>query len=129
MTPEQTDLARRAVACAAWRWEDGMLDTWGQRGQGARGVWEGLPDVPLAARPECLPDITDPATLGCLLGMVREAYKDPWWVPYNVYDPNSGRLLWAGHGYGGGTVTAHFIGVVGVTSEAEVLVRALEGAP
>ena len=25
-----------------------------------------------------LPDLTDPATLGCLLALVREAWVDPW---------------------------------------------------
>jgi hypothetical protein len=49
------DLGRRAVACKHWRWMDGMV-TFGFVG-------------------EDVPDLSDPATLGCLLALVREAWK------------------------------------------------------
>jgi len=65
MTPELEALARRAVACKGWRWMPGMADHWGQR------LREGHWVDPAAA----LPDLTDPATLGCLLALVREAFK------------------------------------------------------
>jgi hypothetical protein len=77
MTPEMLDLARRAVACRGFRWMPGML-----------AVEQAVPGMALSARPVrvddywhevgvWLPDLTDPATLGCLLALVREAWGDP----------------------------------------------------
>jgi len=76
------DLARRAVACKHWRWMWGMAGCQGERvldvsisgsativdfeDHDSRGR---LPD-------EALPDLTDPATIGCLMELVREAYPD-----------------------------------------------------
>lgn len=57
-------LAKRAVACKHWRWMPGMLDE-----HGNRYVAEGR-----YPRRSVLPDLTDPATLGCLLALVREAW-------------------------------------------------------
>lgn len=79
MTPALEALARRAVACRGWRWMPGMLCADGtrlcrydgrQRWTAVKGgikvyVWAGIPDL------------TDPATLGCLLALVREAWGDP----------------------------------------------------
>lgn len=69
-----------------------------------------------------LPDLTDPATLGCLLALVRKSYGDDeaWAQPWHDTD-------------GGWTVTVneddrcHII-AEGDT-EVEALVAALEGAP
>jgi len=87
MTEEQIELGRRAVACKAWRWMAGML-----RGDGFRCTWVDEDERELAAPTWCangiewlnrragpkdLPDLTDPATLGCLLALVREAHLDP----------------------------------------------------
>jgi len=79
------DLARRAVACKGWRWLPGMRVV-SQSGQHWR-IWsetrsvyepEGIIDcVPT----NDLPDLTDPATLGCLLALVREAWGDHVWLP------------------------------------------------
>ena len=80
MTEAQLDLARRAVACKGWRWMPGMLDTTGGRficyadcGEAAwvRRADDGCEWLPVDER---LPDLTDPATVGCLLALVREAW-------------------------------------------------------
>jgi hypothetical protein len=78
------ELSRRAVACKHWQWMPGMLarysdgkpwyrlteaDSYGIRPPKCR------PPDPRRARP----DLTDPATLGCLLALVRESKKDPCW--------------------------------------------------
>jgi hypothetical protein len=54
------ELAQRAVNCRKWRWVDGMI---------------AVSDyVTLDKR---LPDLTHPATMGCLVALVREAWKVP----------------------------------------------------
>jgi len=66
------DLARRAVACNGWRWVPGMLSTMGRVVRvGAHGPIFWGERYPRALAP----DLTDPATLGCLLALVREAYS------------------------------------------------------
>lgn len=79
MTPEQIDLARRAVADPRWRWEPGMRDTQGCV-LGPRQVWE-QPEgwslaVYLALEFSRLPDLTDAATAGVILS----------WLPWIVID-------------------------------------------
>lgn len=67
MTEDNIALAKRLVACKGWRWMPGMADTWGGRVREGDGI----------DRIKALPDLTDPATLGCLLALVREAWGDP----------------------------------------------------
>lgn len=68
MTPDDLiELGKRAVACRRWRWMPGMADLWGGRMREGDGL----------DRMHALPDLTDPATLGCLLALVREAWGDP----------------------------------------------------
>jgi hypothetical protein len=88
MTDEQwIEIGRRAVACKHWRWLPGMLaletnpEEYPGRviddrkslvyedGDGA--IHEGV-----ATRSDA-PDFRDPATLGCLLALVREAWEAP----------------------------------------------------
>ena len=74
------ELAQRAVACKHWRWMSRMVDTTGRTfisyadcGEAA-WLWvaeDGCEWLPVEGR---LPDLTDPATLGCLLALVREAW-------------------------------------------------------
>jgi hypothetical protein len=63
-----------------------------------------------------LPDLTDPATVGCLLALVREAWGDS--AAHAVPDGD-----W--HIYGDMPETEYAIG----DTEAEALVAALEAAP
>ena len=103
MTDEMIALARRAVACKGFRWLPGMRtvhnpeygvsgvpQTWvlpvsdggvidvGQhyqrRGQFPSALGQCVPGGGLGTR---LPHLTDPAMLGCLLALVREAWGDP----------------------------------------------------
>jgi hypothetical protein len=133
MTEEQNALARRAVACKGWRWLPGMRVEWVGMSTGWRMLsetqsWyerEGCEDGEPGG-PNALPDLTDPATLGCLLALVREAWgefgmetfvrhlvggmaRSPCWVAQT-----RDRFGW--NAYEG-------------SSEAEALVHALEIAP
>lgn len=149
MSEAQTALSRRAVACRGWRWMPGMnaagrLDQDGAHlrihGVGLTGAgdlvelrggafdwrqckdgrWLCLRGGDIIGKPsEVLPDLTDPATLGCLLALVREAYRDPYLCA--VGDPDTGWRIDA--------VTAQVQDLHGYASEAEALVSALEDAP
>ena len=129
MTEEQIALARRAVACKGWRWMPGMRTTEGMRTIHDPRLW---PDRPCAIREgtwvdtavprplgDHLPDLTDPATLGCLLALVREARGEPTYLPtcLDVHDEAwviNPPIPWRQTRY---------------ESYASVLVAALEAAP
>ena len=80
MTPADalTEWGRRAVACPRFRWSPGMLAIVPPANDGATGytvrIIEGTGPVNSA---RAFPDLADPATLGALLGLVREAEGDP----------------------------------------------------
>jgi len=130
MTEEQIALSRRAVACKGFRWMPGMRtnskfarvlvvdsDTPCASEEGATNddcyaVW--LAGVPL------LPDLTDPATLGCVLALVREAWGTAIIVSY-LYDEGLWETMWEG------ATAAGWCGRG--DTEAEALVAALEAAP
>lgn len=63
------ELAKRAVACKHWRWLAGMAYT-------CRGYTYRVDPEILNAGGKygdaCMPDLTDPATLGCLLALYEE---------------------------------------------------------
>lgn len=129
MTPAMEALTRRAVACRGWRWMQGMLIA--DNGAGVRFLWEDdryLHGMAAEASGlwmrmnkdrERLPDLTDPATLGCLLALVREAWSQPsattlahhgrWYVVHADVDASSWLAAWP--------------------TEAEALIAALEAAP
>ena len=143
MTTEQLEvleqLARRAVACKRWRWMPGMLavhhQDYGNNGLDGRVIeiddkegpmWIGWGDLYLPLFEGSWPDLSDPATLGCLLGLVREAWGPAASVSVNM----SG--FWA---VGGATVqkgksAGHTINLgIWKNSELDALVSALEVAP
>jgi hypothetical protein len=127
MTEDMLDLARRAVACPKWRWMPGMLDLFGRRvlcvWPDDLGIkWSHLPENCVVRDADALPDITDPATLGCLLALVREA----WGMPTGIivsYSSDEGLwgVSWCGATHGGWCGRGD--------TEAEALVAALECAP
>ena len=132
MTPELTELARRVVACPRWRWMPGMRlecgdillwsddQHWHCCGDNQNWIRWRHDRIGQAERGS-LPDLTDPATLGCLLALVREAWKSPvaqvspslpdgyLWTCY-INDEAEDRLFRE-------------------KTEAEALVAALEAAP
>jgi len=83
-----TELAKRAVACKGWQWMGGMLTLCKIR------VIEGGSDYIIGERSgptsngggridttdvhNYLPDLDDPATLGCLLARLREVYESKY---------------------------------------------------
>lgn len=105
-------LARRAVACPLWRWMPGMRWVTPDDDAGRCDDWqpEGM------ARPAgALPDLSDPATVGCLLALVRQAWNEP---RLHVRPEGSCWRMWATEP-----------GAMLLPTEAAALVAALEAAP
>lgn len=138
MDDDLIKLGRRAVACVGWRWMGGMSGVWAMG-----GVWrhwrcygvgvgssikavvylgpegEELPKImSIGSTYRCLPDLSDPATRGCVLELVREAWGDP-------------RTHLRGMESDWVAVRTLGLGVASGwhSTEAEVLVSALEAAP
>lgn len=128
------DLGHRAVACKHWRWMPGMMlqwktvkgshyrgrvcDTWSFEDEGAL-YCEGHEDRFTSEELKvAFPDLSDPATLGCLLHLVREAWGTMLQAPMRW--PEDGGVYWAIELRGEDVCTS---------TEAEALVAALEAAP
>ncbi len=107
---EAEALGKRLIACKGFRPMRGMLDMQGRTWDQSL-LWRWSNDVDV-------PDLRDPATLGCVLAMVRSVYTEPrlavvpwrrqWAVDY----------VWLREGR-----------VSTAPTEAEALVAALEAAP
>ena len=117
------DLGRRAMACKYWRWMPGMyllphID--GCKCCEDRNFPRRAARLPAVFTTDIdVPDFSDPATLGCLLHLVREAWGRDAYIEVNKYERNGGRYL---------CDTQVGIAFPGQT-EAEALVAALEAAP
>ncbi len=116
-------LARRAVACKRWSWAPGMFTDSNQRiVRMYKGVWLGYQSYHnevTEVAPDAIPDLSDPATLGCLLALVREQWGDGvHLIPDGGWYVKGARLK------NGSTIN---LGICTKT-EAEALVAALECA-
>lgn len=128
-------LGKRARACPGWRWMEGMKPTTGGDDHYARTrrcgwtwndyreEWSRFMGLDFASGAPAwgwpsptsgwVPDLSDPATLGCLLALVREVHFTACVVP-----PTSDDRPWR-------VSALNLRGVQGAT-EAEALVAALE---
>jgi hypothetical protein len=85
------DVAKRLTECEGWQWLPGMVDTRGarfiSRPEGGRGMLvclEGRLYEPWAMG-TAIPDLTDAATMGGVLEVVRRAWDDPHvWYEWDV---------------------------------------------
>lgn len=131
------ELSKRAVACKGWRWMPGMAYWSG--GIAYRiayrcresGTWVAFEIDSVGGGDRqygmtlqhALPDLNDPATLGCLLALVREAWGDHLLhvEPYHCAEWH----VWPAPGMENDRDTAIWHG----ETEAAALVAALEAAP
>jgi hypothetical protein len=124
------ELGRRAVACKHWRWMDGMtvhgLPTYRVVSNNCDGHTYRTDGYDSDSLRDCVPDLSDPATLGCLLALVRKAWGRPFWVEGDPRSMGERPDEWIGVLFEGRFATCP---IVHASTEAEALVAALEAAP
>lgn len=129
MESDKIELAERAVACKGWRWMPGMLAR--SQFRTIRIEHDGVEGATTHDKHDAeslcqylaaIPDLTDPATLGCLLALVRETWGMPTGITVS-YSSDDGLwgVSWSGATHGGWCGRGR--------TEDEALVAALEGAP
>jgi hypothetical protein len=129
----EIDLGMRAAACMDWRWMEGMqacalptMDPIRLTGRDASQAWVIFYDKKIARlKPkgivDCIPDVNDAATIGCLLELAREAHDDPCLCTYYRGPEETAHPGWGVSSTAGGMGDIH-----GIETEAEALVMALE---
>ena len=148
MNNELIELGRRAVACVPldrwpsgallippssdplerWRMVESLGDVWigtngdksaGLRGDGSDGFeFEGW-----------VPDLSDAATLGCLLELVRELWSDPGiGIACSSYSHEAGYRYHVVGGHHHGLSFRHGVEAMHYANEEEALVSAMEAA-
>ena len=121
MTKRETELARRAIAAKGWKWLPGMLESKGLRilrvaPDGYAFAWNQTYHHGWTLGSEALPDLGDAATRGCLLELVRMAWRN---ATLHARPDGDGWCVWS----------ANMPGAFLFDSEAEALIAALEAAP
>ena len=133
MTDEQTALSRRAVACRGWRWLPGTLRLRATppsrrdhlKREGRVLDWD---DTWVYAAWPVIPDLSDAATLGCLLALVRDAWHCVVVTSPDYDEDEMGCQGWNIIGWRA-VETVRWLPIGVGATEAEALVVALEGAP
>ena len=120
MTHGMLALASRAVACPKWRWMPGMC--W--LTEDDLGRLDDYQPEYMVRPPGALPDLTDPATVGCIVALLREARKEPYGCVCVVTPEPSLRFACA---WVSGLPVAQVFRLA--STEVEALVLALEHTP
>ena len=141
MSEDKVELGRRVVACKGWRWMPGMATVQGERvvlmdDDGTLGLaapWGGTVGVTAVrsffdSSGACLPDFSDPATLGCLLALVRES-EGCAVITSPDYDEDETGCQGLNVTGWRAIETVRWMPVGEGATEAEALEDALEGAP
>jgi hypothetical protein len=128
------ELGRRAVACKYWRWMPGMLvQPLNSRTAVVEEEYVHDKDWSMKRREsdDLHPDLSDPATLGCLIALVREAYEDEWTRELSSFFDATAMGWRVGVILKGTALIPYAKGcsLLPFESEAQALVSALEGAP
>ena len=135
-------LAKRAVACKGWRWMRGMLCLVDEDGYGARIVYVGHTGgasqtadsyegggiiTTGCIREGSLPDLTDPATMGCIMSLVREAWGEPGLscIGWRTDEGASSFMMMGGDNY---KMKSVIMGQTEHSTRAEAVIVALEWA-
>jgi hypothetical protein len=124
------DLGRRAVACKHWNWMPGMAVLGGFAGVDRLFTDKfGMIHVP-DKDAGMVPDFSDPATLGCLLHLVQEAWNAcRISVCFSAYTPDATKRWSVPISYFKEQRDLVHVPSFYGTTQAEALVAALEAAP